>query len=122
MKEKKYSFISIKIAATVKLLILFFLQQRSLQLQTYTLSKVLFFYSKADKLLFLFLVCNITTFFICAYKLFPFFYHISATFFTSNSRRFLPAHKITFRIIDTTVILSTLLCLFENNIFSRISP
>ena len=53
MKVKKYSFISIKMAATVKLLILFLLQQQSLQLQSYTLSKVLFFYlSREDSHLF----------------------------------------------------------------------
>ena len=59
-------------------------------------------------------------FLICTYKLLTLFHHISPALFTANIGRLLPAHKITFRIIDAAVVFSTFFCLFKNNIFAAL--
>ncbi len=61
-----------------------------------------------------------TTGLACADKLISFFDHIASAYGTFFFGRLLPGHEITFRIIFTSIILSSLFRFAEHNFFSAL--
>ena len=56
--------------------------------------------------------------FIRTCKLVSFFYHIASTARTFLFHRTPPAHEITFRIINASIVSSALACHFDDHVFS----
>ena len=66
----------------------------------------------------LFFLFYVATFFICTDQTFPFFQHISPAFRAFFLGRLLPAHKIAFRMVLTSIISASFLCLPQNHLAS----